>query len=249
MSFPPLYYINLDHRPDRNEHMRQLLEEYKVNGTRVPATDGTSGPQSLTRLVDFLPADLKASELACTVSHLRAIQYWLQTSQSETAMICEDDISFDGLRKWNFLWSDVLAALPYYWEVLQCCIIYHPEKEKIISLHHRTAYDFSAACYVIKRPYAKRLMSYYWNPATNRWRLDYKTAFRLTSEETIFRPGVCLSLPLFTFTNEHGSDIQSSDHLESWHALSKEIHASVWQGLPKLKNASVLQMIPVIRLS
>lgn len=229
--------------------MQHLLSEYGVSGTRIPATNGNVGLESLASLVDALPADLTSNELACTISHLRAIQHWLETSRSEIAMICEDDISFDAVKKWNFSWGDVMSSLPYYWDALQCCIIYHPEKEKIISLHHRTPYDFSAACYLIKRSYAEKLMSYYWNPVTRKWKLDYKTSFRFTSEETIFIPGVCLSMPLFTFTNEHGSDIQSQDHLETWHSLSKKIHAVMWEKLPKMANRSILQMTPIIRFT
>jgi hypothetical protein len=229
--------------------METSLREYKISGVRVPATDGSDGLESLARLVDKLPDNLSPNELACTISHLRAIKFWLETSKSDTAIICEDDICFSAVKKWNFSWDDVIASLPYYWEILQGCIIYHPQKEKIVTLHHRTSYDFSAAFYVIRRSYALRLMSYYWSPAANKWTLDYKTALKLTSEESIFRPGVCLSMPLFTFTNEHGSDIQSADHLESWHALSKKIHVAIWDQLPSLKNASILQMFPVIKFS
>lgn len=249
MNFPPLYYINLDHREDRNDYMTRLLHEFDLNGTRISATNGSKGLDSLSQYVDVLPSNLRPNEIACTISHLRAIQYWLQTSTSDTAMFCEDDISFSTLRKWNFTWDDVLSSLPYYWETLQCCIIYHPEKEKIISLHHRTSYDYSAACYVIKRSYAEKLMSYYWNTITKKWKLDYKTPFTLTSEETVFRPGVCLSVPLFTFTNEHGSDIQSTEHLETFHTFSKKIHSTIWDQLPKLQNTSILKMFPIITFS
>ena len=245
-TFPPLYYINLDDRVDRNNYMTSMLDRHNITGNRISAINGRLG-QHLPH-VDELPNRLRPNEIACTISHLRAIQYWLSTSTSDTAIICEDDISFDESSKWKFSWSDVVSSLPFYWEILQCCIIFHPQNEIIVNLHHRTSYDYSAACYLIKRSYAERLMSYYWNPVTLKWKLNMNSPFPLTSEETLYRPGVCLSIPLFTFTNEHGSDIQTSDHLETYHTFSKKIYTTIWDQL-ELVNSShdiILKMHPLV---
>lgn len=241
-SFPPIYYINLDYRTDRNEHIEKLIKIHNLNATRISATNGS---ESLESLLDSMPSGLRPNEIACTLSHLRAIQHWLHTSDTETAVICEDDVSFDSVDSWNFSWKDVMKALPYYWEIFQCSIIYHPKHEIVLNLHNRSTFNYSAACYVIKRSYAERLMSYYWNTITQRWKLDYISAVPLTSEETIFRPGACLSLPLFSFTNEHGSNIQTQDHIETYHIFSKKIHTLLWQQIAQ-SSIQLLQMNPSI---
>ena len=244
-NFPPLYYINLDDRIDRNVYMTTMLHKHNIKGTRISAINGRLGQH--VEYIDEIPNRLRPNEIACTISHLRAIQYWLQTSDSETAIICEDDISFDESCKWPFSWSDVVSSLPFYWEILQCCVIFHPQHEIIVNLHHRTSYDYSAACYLIKRSYAERLLSYYWNSNTLKWNLTYKSPFPLTSEETVYRPGVCLTIPLFTFTNEHGSDIQTSEHLETYHTFSKKIYTTLWNQVQLIdKSITILTIHPQI---
>lgn len=241
-SFPPLYYINLDDRIDRNDHMKNLIETHHLNATRIPATNGS---EPFEHLLDSIPSRLRPNEIACVLSHLRAIIYWLETSDTDTAVICEDDVCFDSVSSWAFSWKDVMNALPYYWEIFQCSIIYHPEYDITLNLHHRTIFNYSAACYVIKRSYAERLISYYWNPKTLRWKLDYPSSVPLTSEETIFRPGACLSLPLFSFTNQHGSNIQTEDHIETYHTFSKKIHSLLWKQMSQT-SGQLLQMHPSI---
>lgn len=46
----------------------------------------------------------------------------------------------------------------------------------------------------------------------------------MTSEETIYNPRVCLSIPLFTYTNSHGSDIQMPEHLHQIHKSQKNMY-------------------------
>lgn len=246
VGFPPLYYINLHHREDRNDYMKGVVHRYNLDGTRISATNGACGIEYLSSLVDEMPQRLRPNEIACTISHLRAIQHWLNTSQSDTAMICEDDVCLDSVTSWNHSWNNVVSSLPYYWEILQCCVIFHPQHDIIINLHHRTSYDYSAACYMIRRSYAERLMNFYWNQETKRWRLSYPTAFPLTSEEVIYRPGVCLTIPLFSFTNEHGSDIQTKDHIETYHSFSKKIHQHLWKELERNQQVTILSMHPLL---
>lgn len=239
---PPIYYINLDRCEDRRLHMEKMLSSYGLQGTRIQATDGS---KPVDHLVDVMPVRLRPNEIACTISHLRAIQTWLTTSDSDMALICEDDLSFETVEHWPFNWTHLIQRLPYYWEIVQLCIIYHPKQEINVNLHTRTNYDFSAACYMMKRSYAQRLMSYYWNAVTSRWKLDYPLSVGLTSEEAVYRPGSCLSIPLFTFTNEHGSSIQTAEHVETYHAFSKRVVMSMWKQL-KQSGLDILNTFPPI---
>lgn len=225
-QFPPLYYINLDRREDRKQHMEKLLQTYDLSATRVSAVDGS---QSIQNKVDVVPARLRPVEIACTLSHLQAIRSWLIHSKSDTAVICEDDISFETVSSWGCSWKQIEEKFPVYWDIVQLGIIYHPLHECTISLHHRPTTNFSTLCYVIRRRYAEKLMSLYWNKETKKWKLHGLAPYPLTAEEALYRPGACLSLPLFIFTNTMGSDIQSQAHLDQYHAFSKQISTYIWQ--------------------
>lgn len=156
-EIPPLYYINLDRRPDRNDNIKIISDIMEITPHRVKATDYQT--YNLDELVITSPSRLKPQELACTISHLRAIQHWYNTSDSETALICEDDLSIESVVLWPFTWKEFEKTLPNYWDIVQLCIIYDPRYQMTINLHRRSMFDYSATCYLIKRSYAKKLLS------------------------------------------------------------------------------------------
>ena len=237
-NFPPVYYINLEHRVDKRAHMEKNIVPY-VNATRMVAIDGRKDNTDML-YHRSVPQRLKPTEIACTLSHLNTIREWLTTSKTETALICEDDVSFETVASWPFTWQQVVDKLPYYWDIFQCCITYHPLHPATISLHIHQTTDFSAVCYLIRRPYAEKLMSLYWREGT--WKLDYPSTFSLTAEEVLYRPGICLSMPLFTYTNEFESSIQTREHMNSYHVPSREFIIQVWQHVKKT-NTDVLNKV------
>ena len=225
-TLPPLYYINLDHRSEKRDYMERLLHAHGVVGTRIAATNGLDDIRSLL-YHGVVPKGLKSTQLACTISHLRAIRHWLTTSDTDTALICEDDVSFDTVANWPFTWATVMSQLPYYWDMFQCCITYHPMHPATISLHPHQTTDFSCVAYVIRRRYAEKLMDLYWRDGT--WTLDYPSIYTLTAEEVLYKPGVCISLPMFTYTNEFESSIQTKEHMNQYHTPSREFVLDVWK--------------------
>ena len=245
LDFPPLYYINLDRRSDRRSHMERMLSDAGItNATRITATDGQRAASSITAP----PSGLSWSETACLVSHLRAIREWLESSESQTALICEDDLSFETVPRWGCGWGAIetalkLAKLPdgADWDVVQLAVIYTPGRPTVISLHERIPEDWSACAYLIRRPYAEKLISTYWDATARRWSFP-QSAVRQTSENVILLAGRCLSSPLFTYTKAD-SDIQSPEHVELFHTRSRNLVLAAWQ---QHDAATLLQLSPQI---
>jgi len=238
---PPIYYINLDHRMDRKDHMDTINKKYKLNAIRISSV---YGKDVSNHLYGNIPKNLRLNEIACSISHLRAIKYWLENSDSDTAIICEDDISWDTYNKWSFEWNEFTEKLPYYWDIVQLSIIYHPRQLIIVNLHPRTTYDYSTACYLIKRSYAKKLLSLYEHNGL--WKLDYPVSLPLTAEEVLYRPGSCLSIPLFTTKQEFESDIQTKEHVDMFHIFSRNIINTLWSS--KEMNIAILDTYPLLML-
>ena len=90
-GIPHIYYINLDQRKDRNENMKSLSNQWNIPMTRISATY-TNVPFPIE---GDIPKNMTQNEIACSISHLRAINYWLTHSDTDTALFCEDDISLD----------------------------------------------------------------------------------------------------------------------------------------------------------
>jgi GR25 family glycosyltransferase involved in LPS biosynthesis len=75
-----ILYINLEHRPDRNEHIINeikkldptLSKTHRINAEYVPTNGG----------------------LGCSLSHIKALEFFLEHPEWNTCMILEDDFTF-----------------------------------------------------------------------------------------------------------------------------------------------------------
>ena len=79
MSFPPIYYINLDKRPDRKEHFERQIGMLGISGLNVTRISGVDKP-------GFGP-------LGCGLSHCKALEAFIESGASE-CIIFEDDFTF-----------------------------------------------------------------------------------------------------------------------------------------------------------
>lgn len=90
------YIINLDRASERWEHISRTFSEAGIPMTRVSAVDGK---QLVLPHPDFDEKKFRCFhgrginifELACSLSHLKALQVFLE-SNNEFALICEDDL-------------------------------------------------------------------------------------------------------------------------------------------------------------
>jgi len=110
-------YINLDHRPDRLEHVTKELTLMGITGERMKATKMENGA------------------VGCTLSHIKCIEL-AKTRGLEHVFICEDDIQFtnptllvDNLTKFyqnpNIQWDVLIIGgnnCPPYTQIADYCI-------------------------------------------------------------------------------------------------------------------------------
>lgn len=115
----PIFYINLDRSPDRNQFMRSQLTVHAVpDWTRISGVDGQNDP-SVEYTNDF--RNLSSGEIGCTLSHLRAI-YTAYHRNCEYALILEDDASFSYVSLWPYPLSEYVRRLEAKypkWQILQ----------------------------------------------------------------------------------------------------------------------------------
>jgi len=123
----PIYYINLDRSPERNRFMEMEFKKHGItNFKRVKAIEGKNIKQSIRQFakkhiytVDNITfwnnyTNLKASELACTLSHINAIRTAYQDGH-EMVLIMEDDTSFGLLPYWTKTLSQYVDEFPKNW--------------------------------------------------------------------------------------------------------------------------------------
>jgi GR25 family glycosyltransferase involved in LPS biosynthesis len=96
-----ILYINLDRSPERREKIENCLNRFDLKYRRVRAIDANDLSDmevSASHDPSYNPygyfSNLKKAEIACFLSHKKALQEFLSTSQDEFVVILEDDAEF-----------------------------------------------------------------------------------------------------------------------------------------------------------
>lgn len=223
-NFGPVYYINLDDKPDRKLFMEKQFEYWDIkNYQRISAFDGRENDLS-EHLVGRYPEGITTPELGCTLSHLKTIKHWYDTSDSPYAIICEDDCLIDNAKYWNFTWQDFIARVPYSWDCLQLAII--STGNISANIHTRFVNNFSTAIYCINRRYAEKLI--YFHCKGDKFKLDQNIKPRAVADDLIYNSGITFSVPLFLYELQLGSSIHD-DHVEVFHKNSYNGIKTFWE--------------------
>ncbi|MDL2400128.1 glycosyltransferase family 25 protein [Rhizobium mayense] len=162
-----IYVINLDRSPERWERLRGQATQYGLSVTRIPAIDGSTIPES--DRVDFQQRQfvyhngrkLLAGEYGCYRSHLLALEQFV-ASGDKMAIIMEDDVELS-----HRLIPRALAAMDSVCGARLVKLVNHrlvgfkplcetAEKDIVGRCMHGP--QGSAACYIVNRKAAKKLL-------------------------------------------------------------------------------------------
>ena len=225
-GFGPVYYINLDEQPERKEYIEQQLDYWGIeNYTRISAYDGRE--DDLSGIIKGrYPSMMSSGEIGCTTSHLKAIKYWLETSDSPYAIMMEDDCELDVVRFWNFTWKDFISKLPYDWDVVQLAIIATGDVH--IKIHKRFVNEFSTACYIINRYHAEKLVRFHCRG--NKYKIDNGVLPRPVADDLIYNSGNTYSMPLLLYRLQLGSSIHP-EHIGAFHSGNYKSQFNYWSNM------------------
>jgi len=220
-GLPPIYYINLDDKPDRAKYMEDQFKYWEIEDyTRISAYDGRNGKDLGDILKGRYPDQMSSGEVGCTTSHLKAMKKFLETD-APCALMMEDDCDISTVSHWPFTWKDFYAKVPYDYDVIQLAII-NPAQISL-KLHKRFVNDFSTACYMITRHHAEKLIRLHCRG--DKYKIDQKVKPRAVADDLIYNSGNTFAIPLFLYKIELGSDIHK-DHIDVFHKSSYE---GLWQ--------------------
>lgn len=222
-GFPVVYYNNLDADTDRKEYMESQFKYWGIeNYHRTSGYDGRNGDLSEI-LVGKYPDQMNSKDVGSATSHLKSIKTWLENSdESEKSMIVmEDDCDLSTVSYWPFVWRDFTSKLPPDWDIVQLAVI-NPVAI-VLKIHRTYVCDYSSACYMISRHYAKKLISIYCKD--DKYKLDYDIKPRCCSEHIKYQGGKSLTIPLFMYNEDLPSSIHSIEHVQQFHMSS---HNNLW---------------------
>ena len=229
-NFAPIYLINLKDHTHRLKNAKKEFAKYGVTDyTVIEAVDGRNS--DLSDIIEGKYPNLKSSEIGCITSHIKALKHWLDTSDSEYAVIMEDDFSFNTVQYWTWDWDYVMQNIPKDAEIVQMIMIqndpvkFSMHKKEKFSKRGIMSYSWSTACYLIKRSYAKTLVDLHY--FDNRYKLDSYGYTNQAADVILYNLGNAYSIPLFThildtrnsINQDHGKfHTESKTNIDSWWA-------------------------------
>ena len=149
-QFHTAYYINLDRCPQRREKMEKNIRPLLNNLIRVTAVDGNALPESLLSNT----TGLSKYELACTLSHLKAIKQAYDAGLNDV-LIMEDDIYCNYIDKWVLPIKTIISNIPRDAECIQLQCSHEPVINNMLTMDPMfTPYpvdSHSAGCYYLTR--------------------------------------------------------------------------------------------------
>jgi hypothetical protein len=223
-NFGPVYYLNLDNQPERKKYMEEQFEYWGIdNHTRISAYDGRDDDLS-DILRGKYPDMVTSGEVGCVTSHLKAINHWMETSDTPYAIIMEDDCDMSIAKYWDFTWQDFISRAPYAWDVIQLAIIC--TGDIAVPIHNRFVNDFSTACYAITRHHAQKLINNHIRG--DKYKLDNGVRPRAVADDLIYNSGCTYATPLFLYKIELGSSIHP-EHVDIFHRNSYNAILNFWE--------------------
>ena len=150
-----ILWINLERSNDRRLIMENLFKNINIPNTRINAIDGKNEDVKSYVNTDY-ERNLSDYEIACTLSHIKAINY-LKNINGNYFMICEDDISFNNINLFNETLQDIIKNSPPF-DILLLSKIYYYELGELYS-NWNYHLDFNGmnyqiagtGCYIISR--------------------------------------------------------------------------------------------------
>ena len=160
-NFPSVNFISIEESEDRRKVFYQQFEKYGITNIT---------PHIYKRYSDedhkIIEGPLSnQSARGPVTSHLKAIKEWYENTNEPYTFFCEDDLSLDTVKYWNFTWDEFFTSLPKNWNIVQLCLIredmfifFNPE----VKMRHRFLCDWSACAYLITRKHAENLIKNYY---------------------------------------------------------------------------------------
>ncbi len=112
------YVINLDHSEERWRRINEHLQSMHIEACRISAVYGADlfdeeiaryYTPALNQKQFFMP--LKFAEIGCFLSHLRALETFVNKSEKSYVIVLEDDVEFIGdVEEYKHQWLDAVQG-------------------------------------------------------------------------------------------------------------------------------------------
>lgn len=220
-NFPLVYYMTLEESVDRQKTIETQFVEYNIIPKDIVSKRFSESSDIVEGKYVY---QLNDGTKGCCVSHLKAIKQWYDSGESEYAFFCEDDLSLETVKYWDFTWNQFVDNLPSDWEVVQLLTIRNDFN--LFELRERYWDDWGATAYIVKRDYAKKIIDTYIKGDIYHLEVPNLEVMPLIENILFTQLGKSYTIPLFventefdsTFSNEQDDDVNVGQKRDHYHA-------------------------------
>lgn len=224
-----IYWINLDRRPDRKQHMEKMLINNIENSVRIQAVDYKNNfhPYNVIGHPRVIPG-----LIACTCSHIKALDYFLENSHDEYCFIAEDDISNEYYTYWQEKHYEYLKSSSY--DILQLQTTADTFNNNNLIPEKRS--NSGAAFYKISRKIAEKIITMHFNKESQTFNLSNHNY--PVPDNLIWRYGETYMLPMFSYLDVQDSDTSDENTMDhywtNFFKNAKDKYLNMWKNISSL---------------
>lgn len=235
-GFPYVICLSLDESEQRRNHLKQEFDNYAIKHKFLvsPRFHDTS-----YQVIGEHSDSLNPGTKGCAISHIQAMEMFIDSLNSDYCLICEDDLSLETIEYWDFEWQEFMSSLPDDWDVIQLMII--SDRFDTFKLKPRGGYEWGASAYLIKKSHARKIVEYCSAlESFNVYKLEVpgNSYLQPLVENIVFASGTTYSVPLFVENTKFAStfvdkDSDVKDGQKNNHELSRETVLNYWKSKKK----------------
>lgn len=271
-NFPTINFISVKENQNRINKLIETCNNYNIKYschlfdkcTRIEKVDEylykTNGGDLFEIELDNMPDYFNnPSYIGAHISHFSAIKEWYETTNEEYGFFCEDDLSFETVKYWNFTWEEFISMLPDRWQTIQLCInrldpMYYFKPE--VHFRNRCWDDYSCTAYIIKREHVKLLIDTYYDNGTLLFKYMgtdkeirpyyFKYANIETCIYTHFQENTNFLFPLFVENQEFSSTVWGDNSVDISERYNKSYELIVQWWKDTGKNVEIDRLFSYI---
>lgn len=236
-KFPTINFISIKDNQNRIDKLIETCNKYNVKYNKNVFNKCTSVEKIDEHLYTTQDGHLfsvedvstefplcKPSYVGAHMSHFRAIKNWYENTNEEYGFFCEDDLSFETVKYWNFTWEEFFKHIPDRWQTVQLSItaidvmyFFQPE----VHFRNRCWTDYSCTAYIIKREHAKTLLDRYYDNELLVFKylgndkdtrpLEFQSPYIETCIYSTFQENTNFIFPLFVENQQFMSSVWTHD--------------------------------------
>lgn len=229
-DFKPVYCISTEDNTDRIKVLKEQFDKY---GVACDCLVFTKEDDIANKITGKYISSLSPRSVNVVASHLKAIRHWVNNSTSPYAIFVEDDVSLKTVDYWNFSWTDFIKTLPEDWDCIQLGCINAQISD--LRLRKREGDIWSAMAYMLRRDYAKHLISLYCPNGT--FNLEVPDSnIQPHIENLLYHPGNTYFMPAFVENIDFKTTLDDRADVEK----HEEVHHNSHDMIMKLWESEVV---------